>query len=83
MRTRKWLHQPAPTYILTHEVLPYEIEFELPTPVILNIYSYVTPKYMQTPRRMKIERMSIELNHKMTTLNELFALRRYRSKHKD
>lgn len=78
LQTRKWLHTPERHYQLNHEVLPYEIEFELPINVIQNIYSYVAPKYMQDVKKQKIERMSIELNHKQTTLRELIEVKRRR-----
>lgn len=78
VQPRKWLHTPKRKYNLTHEVLPYEIEIELPVNVTLSIYSYLTPKYMQTPTKAKIERMAVELNHKITTMNELIAIKKHR-----
>ena len=78
VQPRKWSHTPKRNYNLTHEVLPYEIEMELPVSVTLSIYSYLTPKYMQTPIKAKIERMSIELNHKMTIMRELIIEKKRR-----
>lgn len=78
LQPRKWLHTPKRNYNLPHEVLPYEIEIELPINVILSIYSYLTPKYMQQPKKEKLERMSIELNHKMTAMKELIMEKKRR-----
>ncbi len=63
---------------MKYEALPYEIEFELPINVTMLIYSYVTPKYMQTPNKNKILRMNIELNHKISTMKELITLKERR-----
>ncbi len=63
-------------YQLNHEVLPYNIELKLPFNVIDNIYSYLRPKYQQRPRNVKIERLAISINHRMTTLNEIMEIRR-------
>jgi hypothetical protein len=71
------------TYKLNHEVLPYEIERSLPFPIIDKIYSFLRPKYSQTPRRIKIERYQIELNHKMTIYKELLLEKQRRRLEKE
>ena len=58
-------------YKLNHEVLPYEIERGLPYAVIDSIYSFLRPRFSQTPQKIKIERMKIEFNHKLSTYKEL------------
>ncbi len=73
-----WLSTPKRSYEMHHEVLPYEIELELPMPIITNIYSFLTPKYMQTPTRIKIKQRSIDINHRITKLNELLILKKER-----
>jgi hypothetical protein len=62
---------PDRMYKLSHNVLPYEIELKLPANVIDNIYSFLRPKYMQTPQRITIERRKIHLNHLSTAYYQL------------
>ncbi len=72
------INEKERTYKLNHEALPYNIELSLPLNVIDSIYSFLRPRYSQTPLRIKMERHQIELNHKITRLNELLELRRKR-----
>jgi hypothetical protein len=70
--------QTKPTYKLNHEVLPYEIERGLPYAVIDSIYSFLRPRFSQTPKKIKIERMKIEFNHKLSTYKELLLEKKRR-----
>ncbi len=65
-------------YKLNHEVLPYEIERGLPYAVIDSIYSFLRPRYSQTERRIKMERMKIEYNHKASIYKELLLEKKRR-----
>jgi hypothetical protein len=63
-------------YTPSHEVLPYELELKLPQHVTANIYSFLRKN--QSPRHAKIERLSIQINHNVTTLKERIEERRKR-----
>lgn len=63
-------------YGFSHEVLPYEIELKLPQHITANIYSFLRKN--QSPRHAKIERLSIQINHNVTTLKERLEERRRR-----
>jgi hypothetical protein len=65
-------------YKLNHEVLPRDIEKSLPLTVINNIYSFLLPRYCQTPRAMKIERMQLEYNDKVMRYKELMLEKKRR-----
>jgi hypothetical protein len=78
LKKHNWLSTPKRLYEMQHPALPYEIELELPMPVITNIYLFLTPKYMQTPTRIKIQQRSIDINHRITKLNELLLLKKQR-----
>jgi hypothetical protein len=61
-------------YTPSHEVLPYELELKLPQHVSANIYSFLRKN--QSGRHAKIERLSIQINHNVTTLKEKIEERR-------
>ena len=72
-------YEPVRLYTPCHEVLPYNLEFKLPDPVIDKIYSFLRPKYIQdNMNRVKIERINTELNHKYTRYYELKIMKEKR-----
>jgi hypothetical protein len=63
-----------PLYKLPHEVMPYELERSLPMAVVDRIYSYLRPK-PATKNATRILRLEMDLNHKISAMNELLARR--------
>ena len=61
-------------YKINHEVLPYEIELNLPHNVINNIYSFLRKN--NSTRSVKIEMLSISINHKIIALREKLEQRK-------
>ena len=67
-------YRNRPLYKLPHETLPYELERNLPIAVVDTIYSYLRPKPV-TKNTTRILRLEMDLNHKISAMNELLARR--------